>query len=100
VSLRYFAGGIDSDFEVAASALGDALSDLGTVLPDFIVAVSALGDAFSDFGTVFEGALALGVVVSEDFVSALPNLFALARQFAFSEAATFAHAFSASLSPF
>jgi hypothetical protein len=92
-----------SGFVVAVSALGDAASDFGTVLPDFDVAVSAVGDALSDFGTVvsdFEGALALGVVLSGDFIAALPDLFAFARQASFSAAGRFAHAFAASLSPF
>jgi hypothetical protein len=52
--------------------------------------------ALSDFaGAVAAGGLALGVVVSGDFIAALPDLFAFARQASFSAAGRFAHAFVA-----
>jgi hypothetical protein len=83
------------------SDFAGALSDFMGALSDFMGALSDFMGALSDFaGAVAAGGLALGVVVSGDFIAALPDLFAFARQASFSAAGRFAHAFVASLSPF
>jgi len=69
--------------------LGGAVVAPLLVVSDFAGALSA-----------FDGVVLDVLPLSGDFMAALPDLFAFARQASFSAAARFAHAFVASLSPF